>query len=248
LIVLAACGGLIFWYFMDHPYFRLTAVRVYGAKRVPPQELAELAQAERGTSLFRLNVTQVRARIMQHPWIKDASVRRLYPNELEMTVYEREPAAVLDSGQVYLIDAKGYVLGAVRKTERGALPLLVGQIADPLAPGERVSHPGVGATLKVLAQVQASPLWRDMGITRIDFMGPERLVLQTRLGRLVVGPNMAEIDEKLTFLPAIGEVVRKKAKGLEYIDLSFADRLVIKTAAATGRRSERKGRSGGQAE
>ena len=67
------------------------AVRVYGAERVAQAELIQLAQITRGTSLLRINVERVRRQIMQHPWIRDALVRRVYPNELEVIVYERRP-------------------------------------------------------------------------------------------------------------------------------------------------------------
>src|SRR5262245_20567001 len=100
-------GGTFFWFIRDHAAFQVLTVRVYGAEHVSQAELIQLAQIGHGTSLLRLNVESVRRRIMQHPWIREALVRRVYPNELEVIVYERRPAALLDSGHGYLIDSEG---------------------------------------------------------------------------------------------------------------------------------------------
>ena len=236
---LVVLGALAFWYLRDHPYFYVVAVRVYGAERVPQRDLIELAQIDRSVSLFRISLERVRARVLKHPWIREALVSRLYPNEIELIVYERKPAAILESEQPYLIASDGYVLGEASQGARGGLPLLVGKLAQPLTPGERVMHPGVAASLAILAQAQTSRYLRDTVITQIDIASPERLVLHTRAGKLVVGPSVAEVEEKLSLLPAIGEVIRKKAQRVTYIDLSFADRIVVKAVQAAERRAQR---------
>ncbi len=249
VMALIPFGGTLFWYFRDHPAFHVVAVRVYGAERVPQRELAQLTEIDRGVSLFRIDVDRVRTRVMQHPWIKDALVRRLYPNELELIVYERKPTAVLESDHTYLIDSEGYVLAEAGPRERAGLPQLVGKLTQPLRTGERVMQPGVAASLRVLAQVQASPFFRDTAITQVEIAGPERLVLQTRVGRLVVGASVSEIEEKLGLLPAIGETIRKNARRVEYIDLSFANQIVVKTAGIvkSAGRQQKRGSMGGQA-
>lgn len=247
---LGGLGGVAFWYFRDHPSFHVAAVRVYGAERVPQRELVELAKIDRGVSLFRIQLDRVRARVLKHPWIRDAVVRRLYPNEIELIVYERKPAAILESGQVYLIASDGYVLGEVNKGRRGDLPLLVAKLAHSLTPGEHVRHPGVVASLAILTQLQTSPFFRDTVITQVEIASAERLVLHTRMGKLVVGPSVAEVEEKLSLLPAIGEVIRKNAQRVAYIDLSFADRIVVKGTRAEHRagRLRERGSGGGQTE
>lgn len=250
LIVLACVGGGLLWFGRDHSYFHVSAIRIYGAERVAQAELRQLAGVDGGVSVFRIDVDRVRTRILQHPWIRDALVRRLYPNELEVIVYERKAAAVLEQGRSYLIDAEGYVLGEATPRERASLPRLDGTLAQPLTQGQQVVYPGVHAALQMLAQVQTHPFFRDAGITRVEIVGPERLVLQTRMGKLVMGPSMATAEEKFSLLPTIGDVVRKHALRVESIDLSFADRVVVKairTTQGSGRLQKRES-GGGQAQ
>src|SRR6266511_1944971 len=58
LIALAILGAILVWYFRDHPYFHVAAVRIYGAERVSRQELVQLARIQPGVSLWRINVEQ----------------------------------------------------------------------------------------------------------------------------------------------------------------------------------------------
>lgn len=250
LLVAGLMAGGLFWFLRDHSYFHVVMLRTYGTERVTQQEVSQLAQIGHGVSLLRIDVDVVRARVMRHPWIRDVLVRRVYPNELELLVYERKPVATLERGRSYLIDAEGYVLGEANARERSALPRVEGKGAQPLTPGQRITDPGLKTGLGMLARMQLHPAFRDTGITRVDIASAERLVLQTRMGKLVVGPSVGSLEEKYSLLPTIGDIVRKYAQGVESIDLTYTDQIVVKATRATqgpGRLQKRE-RGGGQAQ
>jgi cell division protein FtsQ len=245
LVLLTLLAGGLFWFLRDHPTFHVTTVRVYGAERVPQQELIQLAQIARGTSLLRLNVERVRARIMQHPWIRDTLVRRVYPNELEVIVYERRPIAILDSGPGYVIDGEGYVLGQATPAELASLPRLATR--SELAPRSStpLTEPAVKAGLRLLAQAHDSAFFRNSTITQIDVINPERFLLQTQRGKFVVGADLTGIGEKLDSLPTVEGVLRANAQRVEYIDVSVENQIVVRTTARTTQSSIRLQKRGG---
>ena len=245
LVLVTLLGGGLLWFLRDHSAFHVTTVRVYGAERVPQQELIALAQIPRGTSLFRISVERVRTRIMQHPWIREALVRRLYPNELEVIVYERRPSAILESGGASIIDSEGYVLGQATPAEFASLPRLVARPSQAAASGARIAEPGVRAGLRLLAQAHDSAFFRNAVISHIDIMSPERFLVQTQRGKFIVGADLAGSGEKLDFFPAIDEVLRARARRVEYIDVSVENQIVVKTSARTVQGSGRPQRRGG---
>jgi cell division protein FtsQ len=251
LVLVTLLGGGLFWFLRDHSAFHVTTVRVYGAERVPQQELISLAQIPRGTSLFRIGVERVRRRIMQHPWIREALVRRMYPNELEIIVYERRPTAILESGTAYVIDGEGYLLGQATPAEFASLPRLVATPSQLPALGARITEPAVSAGLRLLAQAHDSPFFRHTAVTHIDIMNPERFLVQTQRGKFIVGANLVGLGEKLDFFPAIDEVLRARARRVEYIDVSVENQIVVKTSARTMQgsgRLQKKGGGSGQAQ
>jgi cell division protein FtsQ len=251
LIVVVLLGGVIFWFIRDHSMFHVVAVRVYGTERVPQPELIQLAQIGRGMSLLRINVERVRRRLMQHPWIRDALVRRAYPNELEIIVYERRPYAVLESGSRYVIDREGYVLSPTAPADVSSLPRLLAKPSHLPTLGERLTDPAVEAGLRLLGHVHDSPFFRDTVITQIDIMNPERFVVQTRQGKFIMGSSLVGIEAKLDFFPVIDEALRSCGRLAEYVDVSLENQIVVKTSARTTHgagRLQKRGGSSGQAQ
>jgi cell division septal protein FtsQ len=242
-------GGGFFWFIRDHAAFHVAAVRVYGAERVPQTELIQLAQIPGGTSLLRINVERIRAQIKRHPWIREALVRRVYPNELEVIVYERRPTAVVESGNAYLIDGEGYLLMQASPAEAANLPRLVAVLPPTATPGERLADPAIQAGLSLLQQAHDSPFFRDTAISRIDLISADRFLVHTPRGKLIVGHSLAGIDQKLEFFPLLDEALRIRARRAEYVDVSIANQIIVKTTARTtpgAGRLQRKGGNSGQ--
>jgi cell division protein FtsQ len=229
----------------------VAAVRVYGSERVPQPELIELAQIPRATSLLRINLDRIRTRLMQHPWIRDALVRRAYPNELEIIVYERRPSAILESGRGYLIDGEGHLLSLATPADVASLPRLVARLSNLPPLGERLADPAVRAGLRLLNQARDSLFFRSTVITQIDIMNAERFVVYTRRGTFIMGASLVGIDDKLKFFPAIDEALRSSARRAEYVDVSVANQIVVKTSARAihgAGRLQRRGGGSGQAQ
>jgi cell division protein FtsQ len=245
LVLAVLLGGGLFWFIRDHAAFHVVAVRVYGAERVPQADLIQLAQITGGMSLLRISVERVRMRIMQHPWIREALVRRVYPNELEVIVYERRPTAILESGSGYLVDAEGYLLSPAAPAEAAGLPRLVARLSHTPSLGERLTDPAIQAGLRLLDQAHDSAFFRESVITHIDIMNAERFLVRTRRGKLIVGASLVGIDKKLEIFPALDETLRSRAQRAEYIDVSVENQIIVKTTARTTQGAGRLQRRGG---
>ena len=249
LVLAMLLGGGLFWFIRDHAAFHIAAVRVYGAERVPQTELMQLAQVPGGTSLFRVNVERIRAQIERHPWIREALVRRVYPNELEVIVYERRPMAILESGNAYLIDGDGYLLRQATSADVANFPRLVVTLAPAATLGKRLTDPAIQAGLRLIQQTQDSPFFRDTAISRIDLINAERFLVHTPRGKLIVGHSLAGIDQTLEFFPLLDEALRIRARRAEYVDVSIENQIIVKTTARTTKgagRLQRKGGNSGQ--
>jgi cell division protein FtsQ len=251
LAVIGLFGGGLFWLIRDHSTFHVVAVRVYGAERVPQPELIQLAQISRGMSLLRINVERVRMRLLQHPWIRDALVRRAYPNEVEIIVYERHPYAVIESGGGYIIDNVGYVLSQATPADTSRFPRLIVHLSELPVLGKQLTAATVEAGLRLLGYAHDSPFFRDTVITQIDIMNSERFVIHTPRGKFIVGSSFVDSEAKLAFFPTIDEALRSNGRRVEYVDVSLENQIVVKTAARTTQaagRLQRRGGSSGQAQ
>ena len=114
------------------------AVRVSGIRRSSRAAVLAVFDSDRGRSLYELDPEKRRLQLRGVEWVRDAVVRRVWPNRVEVEIFERSPVAFIRvaagaSGDFnnpvkfrpMLIDAEGVILppqGAVPQS----LPLLTG--------------------------------------------------------------------------------------------------------------------------
>jgi cell division protein FtsQ len=203
----------------------LDRITISGIDHVRESEILAAAGLHPLLSLAWHDVGEVRERLEHVPLIKSASVRKLYPSELVITITERVPAALWQSnGEVFVTAADGTPMDLLQDERLVDLPLVVGE--------------GANARL-------------DEYLALIEAAGP--LKERIRAGTLVAGRRWTlKIDNGLDVrLPetgvqeAIARLVRleREQKILEKdvlaVDLRMPDRVVVRlTEEAASARAE----------
>jgi len=114
--------------------FRVRSVDIQGIKRMDPRPVYEIALDQKTTAMPLVDVTDIRKRLLEFGWVKDARVSRRFPDTLVIDIVERKPAALWqDEDRLTLIDAEGVVLDRVPVSQMPDLPLLVGKGANAQA-------------------------------------------------------------------------------------------------------------------
>lgn len=132
--VIVVCGGLTAWaysYGMTSWRFRIhssDSVEITGVHNASRAHVMEVAGADIGRNIFYVPLDERKKQLEQIPWVEEASVMRLLPNRIAVTIRERTPVAFAQIGsRISLIDANGVVMGmpADRKT-RYSFPVIRG--------------------------------------------------------------------------------------------------------------------------
>ena len=90
-------------------------------------------------SIVTFDAISARERVEQLPWVKRVTIRKLYPDTLQVGIVERQPYAIWQhDGAVVLINKDGRVLADHVDSRYAQLPMVVGKGADARA-GEFVS-------------------------------------------------------------------------------------------------------------
>jgi cell division protein FtsQ len=106
-------------------------VTISGIAQLHEPEILRFAGISRRVSLPFVSVRETRERLEAVPLIKSASVRKLYPNELAITLVEREAHALWQkNGELFIIAADGTVIDSFEDARFAYLPLVVGEEAN----------------------------------------------------------------------------------------------------------------------
>jgi len=125
--VLYAIAGLLVayaavWLVVHQPVFALRHVQVKGeAPHVTRAQVEAIVRSEMKGTFFTLNLPRVRAAFEKLPWVREANLRRRWPDRLEVSVVEHVPLARW--GKAALVNTHG---GVFQAAYDGKLPLFIG--------------------------------------------------------------------------------------------------------------------------
>jgi cell division protein FtsQ len=120
----AVLGGLG-WLLLGSDLTRFRTLRVEGNTRASEAQLRHLADLAPGGPLLTLDLDRAVAGVERHPWVAEASARRVFPDTVVLDVRERQVRALLMLDQLYLVDTTGTPF---RKADAGDLdhPVITG--------------------------------------------------------------------------------------------------------------------------
>ena len=115
IAIAGASSAYLFAHFLvaspDTALIHPEQVKISNNHFVAPAGVIEIFAADRGRSILRIPLSERRRQIEAIPWVEHATVRRVFPNQIEVDVVERTPIAYLRQGSdLSLVDAHGVIL------------------------------------------------------------------------------------------------------------------------------------------
>ena len=107
--------------------FAVDQIRVLGYRQTSEIDILDKLELDGWTSLIGFSADAARTRIADLPWVQEVSVRKVYPNTIEVKIEERDAFAVWQQGsQLSVIESSGRIIAPFVLGRHTDLPLLVG--------------------------------------------------------------------------------------------------------------------------
>ena len=194
--------------------FRIASIAFSGNRHLNRDEILARAGVTGTSSLLFFDVADARARLMSDPRIADATLLKLYPDRLQITITERRPFALWQmNGRVSVIANDGMVLEPYVSQPFVELPLLVGKGAETRA---KEFLALLDRYPEVRAKVRASVL-----------IAERRWNLRLKNGLDVKLPE-AEIPQALEKFAALDRNYQLTDRDITTIDLRSHDRVTVR--------------------
>jgi cell division protein FtsQ len=199
--------------FANSAGFRITAVAINGRKQLTQDEVLATGGVNGRSSLLFLDAEAVRDRLKANPWIADATVLKLYPNQLQIDIVERSAFALWQQdGRLAVIADDGAVLQPYVSRRFTSLPLVVGKGAETRA-------------RDFLALLDRYPQVR--AVTKaVIFVGERRWNLRLKDGLDIRLPEI-DVGNALATLSTLDKEDRLFSRDIVAVDLRLPDRLTV---------------------
>ncbi len=76
------------------PVFKINKIRWAGLKHLKEKDMKEHFKSIFGKNIFQVDINEIHRRLLANQWIKSATVKKEYPDELLIVVVEQKPASV----------------------------------------------------------------------------------------------------------------------------------------------------------
>lgn len=191
----------------------LRSVTIEGRHQTTEAQVKRALAAPPGEPILSFDLAQMRARVLELPWVQDVRIERHLPDRLHVQLTERTAFALWqERGQHVVIDRDGRVVETQRIASFAHLPMVVGAGAEREAAEilDLLSlHPELASRTKAAVLV-GQRRWNLRLRTGADVMLPEQGI-EAALARL------ADLQHRHGLLD----------RDLATFDLRLADRLVL---------------------
>ena len=130
LSAISAIGAFMIWAYgftISTPAFEIKEIVVRGCKELTEKEILSYAAVKPSQNLLAVNLGTIARRIEAHPWVKEVSVGREFPDRLVIDLQERTAVALVKSETGFsLMDLDGVTFKKLEKNDEVDIPVLNG--------------------------------------------------------------------------------------------------------------------------
>jgi len=233
-------GRLAFsWVKNETGWLRIQKVEVVGLDRLSEADVLSAAGIHVGEYYFDADPDSAAARLSNVPLVKSAAVHRSWKRRIRIDITERRPAALALLERSVEIDEEGVVLPADPSGFTADLIIVRGLSGPIPLPGQRLADPAALPAARLSARLASPMVNLAEQVSDIWAADPDSLVLVLMENAVPVNVGRGDIPERrlLAFAAVLHDLDDKEIEP-EYLDLRFAEQVVVKPKAKVETKSE----------
>jgi len=196
-------------------YFGYAAgeIRISGLQRHKPRDLLRVLDIDLHDSLIGFDSRQAKKVLENVDWVLHANVKRVYPNQLEIDVIERDPVAIWQrDGEFYVVDKYGSAFTSLEAKDIKGKIVVTGEGAHKHV-FNLVNH--IEAHVGLKSRIAAA-----------GWVGDRRWNLYLKNGMVVMLPAK-DLANGLEMFAELEKRFSLSEKAVARVDLRLDDRVVI---------------------
>jgi cell division septal protein FtsQ len=211
-------------------FLRLERIEVGPLKKLTRDEVIAISGVKPGNDMFSLRLKKIGGELAKNPWVQKVTVRRCFPHTLAIELTERDPVAVVNMGYLYYLDTKGEVFKPLTEGDRLDFPVVTGITEEDMAKDPNGTREAFQGVLRLLAALQAGKDFGLKDVSEIHYGKGSGFTLFTASGGVPMRIGSGAFDAKLARLSRVYRELQAQLTTMQYIDLDYNDKIIVKKA------------------
>jgi cell division septal protein FtsQ len=218
---------MIYKELLQLPWLQVKKIQVEGCINHTPAEILDIADIKPQVNLLALNLTQICQQLESSPWIEKTQIKRTFPDQLYISISEREPAALINLNQLHLLDRNGVIFKKVDHQEGQGLPIVTGIDWASLMNHKTKYTALINEALSLLSFFEQKGFHMSY-ISEININPTLGLTVYTTNNTLQIIMGFAPFQKKCSRLYEIMDDLNNKNLAAQKIDLNYQHKAFVK--------------------
>ncbi len=243
IVLAAVLAGALAYVLLFYSTFQVSHIEISGNEKIHSQDITARVNKDIQKTFLAAGAFSIASRsifiassgaitkdlLAAFPEMENARVQKKLPQDILITIEERQPFAVFCNGQnpehCFFIDDQGVVFQSLSSDTQSDLPVMRLTSAGQVAMGQTVASgteieavKSIQKNIKNNFQIDAKEIW----------LGTPMIIKTSEQWKLYIDPTQ-DIDLQITKLNALlGSMPEANRKNLQYIYLQYRDRAFYK--------------------
>ncbi len=235
ILLVLALGLVVAWaknkstaLLQDMAGLKLSRVIVQGNHYLTEEQVIRVAGLPLGVNMFKLKLDEAAQKVRGLDWVERVFMERRLPQTVLISVVERKPAVLLDSGALYGMDRNGRVLSPSDVLLQEDLPLISGVSVEPDALGTTRLAEAVKPALDFFEFVRQRDPVMAQDISEMSIADPDSLKV-TFIDGITSIFNPEVTEKELRRMALVLSDLSQRRKKVGTMDFRYKDMVLVKT-------------------
>lgn len=230
IVLLSAALGRGYQALLRSPWLSVQEIKISGANRVDRTEILNAMMVPKGAPMLDFNRSDIVSRLGELPWLRSSSVRFELPGRLVVDVKEREPLAVIQADELFLLDTEGKLFAKTTMESNPSLFLVNGFYGMNFQEGDSLPPEPLESLRGLLTALKKSESWlpRKM-VSECQWRAGTGFIIVAAEGGVPIQIGTEEFDVKMDRLRRIYEMLQSRQwmELVTRIDLDYTDKAYV---------------------